>query len=510
MSGAFDAGSLRARYAFIGDCPDSLFDAVVTLPLGSLPERVIGVRAWRDALLAGRLPPSETWPPAEVAEPVRRALDELGLARFCKGQPELVDTLMKDVLAAFLGQNELIRSEVASRLSELEVLARIRLEEDEKRLAQQEKRRVHAIQLDEITLQRLRAQADTEIAQRERGSNGSLIETWGEQSRAWAAITNVFGDLGTMLGRGWDLTRGILRHTGWRDLLRLRELIEQLPQVREIVQSLGRLHDSNQGESIAETILAPVRRLEEERLETRTPLIPAETRGVERSGEIARMLPVEASMLGHPKLRLLWHSRRAERALMTYRIEGIEIERVWIEREAHEEIEGKRPRPERGPILAVIDTSGSMHGLPEKVAKALVLEAVRTAHAEKRRCFLYAYSGQGQVLEQELDLAPEGVGRLLSFLGISFGGGNDEMGVMEKVIHRLQEQDWKKADVIFVSDGEWPVPPRLVSLTRQAREDGTRFHGVQIGNRGHTGMHDLCDPVHVFQDWLALSSNNRR
>ena len=215
------------------------------------------------------------------------------------------------------------------------------------------------------------------------------------------------------------------------------------------------------------------------------------------------MLPVEASMLGHPKLRLVWHARRAERALLTYLVEGIEIERRMVEREAQVEVQGKRPRPERGPILAIIDTSGSMHGEPEQVAKAIVLEAVRTAHAEQRRCFLYAYSGPGQVLEQELDLSPDGVGRLLSFLGFSFGGGNDEVGVLTKVLARIKANDWKKADVIFVSDGEWPAPAPVVGTVAAAREAGTRFHGVQIGNRGRTGLHAVCDPVHVFQDWAA-------
>ena len=167
------------------------------------------------------------------------------------------------------------------------------------------------------------------------------------------------------------------------------------------------------------------------------------------------------------------------------------------------EREGKRPRPERGPIIAVVDTSGSMHGLPEQVAKAIVLEAARTAHAERRRCFLYAYSGPGQVLEHELDLSPEGVGRLLSFLGFSFGGGNDETGVMSKVVSRLKENDWRKADIVFVSDGEWPAPRSLVRKVEDAREEGTRFHGIQIGNRGRTGLHAVCDPVHVFQDWSA-------
>lgn len=508
MSAAFDAASLEHGYAFLDDCPENLLDDIVTLPIGTLAERVSGVRRWHDALLAGRLPPDDSWPPAEIGAPVRQALADLGLTRFCKGQPELVDGLMKQILGAFMRQSDLLQSEVAARLHELEALERKRITQ-EKAQARRKKRPARPLVLDPQTLQRLREQAMQEAAQQAFGADGDLMTAWGERVRMWAEIADVFGDLGEMMGRGWDMSCGVLRQTGWLDVLRLRKLIEQLPQLREIVRALGRLQLAQGEESIAEKILVPVRRVEEERREVRTPLIPAEMRGLERSGEITRMLPVEALMLGHPKLRMLWHARRSERALLTYRIEGIEIEPVQVEREGHEEIDGKRPRPERGPIFAVVDTSGSMQGLPEQVAKALVLEALRTAHAEKRRCFLYAYSGPGQVLEHELDLSANGIAQLLAFLGLSFGGGNDEAGMMAKVIARLKEEDWKKADVVFVSDGEWPVSASLVAAVKGAREDGTRFHGVQIGNRGQTGLHAVCDPVHVFQDWAAAGGWSR-
>lgn len=503
MATGFEARALERRYAFLDECPPSLIPAVVTLPVGTLGERVVGARRWHDALLRGRLPASGTWPQAPIDVPVRRALESMGLVRFCRDQPELVEALMTDILSAFARQNAEFRSEVAGRLHELEELERTRQTKAEADRARREKRTARQVRLDEAALRRLREAAEREVAKRERDADAEVVAAWGERARAWAEIADVFGDLGEMLGRGWDMSVGVLKHAGWLDLLRLRELVEKLPQLREIVRALGRLHATNEGASVAEKILVPVRRLEEERLEIRTPHVPAETRGIERSGEIARMLPVEASMLGHPKLRLVWHARRAERALLTYRVEGIEVERTWSEREEMVETEGKRPRPERGPIIAIIDTSGSMHGLPEQVAKAIVLEATRTAHAEKRRCFLYAYSGPGQVLEQELDLSPDGIGRLLSFLGLSFGGGNDETSVMAKVVARLKEKEWRKADVVFVSDGEWPAPASLVRSVEQARDEGTRFHGIQIGNRGRTGLHAVCDPVHVFQDWAA-------
>jgi uncharacterized protein with von Willebrand factor type A (vWA) domain len=505
MSTAFDAASLHRRYAFLDDCPENLLSEVVTLPIGSLPERVAGVRRWRDALLAGQLPSPGGWPPSEIGTPALKALSELGLVRFCKDQPELVDALLKDVLASFIRGADVLRSDVASRLRELEELQRIKLSNEESaRHPRREKRPVH---LDEATLRALRQQAEREAAEKPRDADATMVAAWGDRARAWAEIADVFGDLGELMGRGWDMSLGILRQTGWHDLLRLQALVKQLPELREIVRSLGRLRSSSDESSVAETILLPVRRLEEERVEVRTPHIPAETRGVERSGEIARMLPIEASMLGHPKLRFLWHARRAERALLTYRVEGIETERVWVEREA--QIEGRKPRLERGPIVAVIDTSGSMHGLPELVAKALVLETLRTAHSEKRRCFLYAYSGPTQVLEHELALSTEGIGNLLAFLGLSFGGGNDETSVMARVIARLDAESWKKADVIWVSDGEWPTPAGLVASAQHARDAGARFHGVQIGNRGKSGLHAICDPVHVFESWTAAAGWGR-
>lgn len=504
MSSGFDSTALSRGYDFLAQCPKAFRKKVIPLPLGTLQERVVGVNRWRDALLAGTLPPEDTWPTPEVAKPVRDALTGMGICRFTRDQSELADSLLHDILDAFANQSELRHNEVTDRLRELEALERRRAEENEERVAKQQKRPPRPVELDEAAWEKLRRQAEREVAGKGHAEDASLVKNWGERARMWASLSSVFGELGDLMGRGWDFSRAMLKHTGWLNTVRLKELVERIPQLKEIIKSLGRLQLSDSGESVSEKILVPIRRMEEERREIRTPHVPAEMRGIERSGEISRMLPVEASMLGHPKLRFLWHARRAERALVTYRIEGTDYEKVLVERDSFEEQEKKTPRPQRGPIMAIIDTSGSMHGLPEQVAKALVLEAVRTAHAEKRKCFLYAYSGPGNVTEHELSLTQEGIGRLLDFLGFSFGGGNDEVGVLRKSLAKLREENWKKADVLFVSDGEWPVPHAALDEVKKAKDAGGRFHGVQIGNRGQTGLHAICDPVHLFTDWSAI------
>lgn len=503
MSGGFHLSELEQRYAFLDALPERLLPRLVTLPDGTLTERAAGVRLWRDSLLDGRLPPTGAdWPPAAVAAPVLRALDELGVVRFCKGQPELVDALLESILSAFVRQADALRVEVAERLRELERLERVAAEEREKLERAWNKRKPPPVRLNPDVRRRLGEQAEREAATRDRGADAALVAAWSRRVRAWTKVAEVFGDLAAVLGRGWDMAPGVLHHTGWTNLVRLQALLRELPRLRQMIQALGRLHAAPDGSCVAEQVFAPVRRLEQVRREVRTPMVHSETRGVERSGEISRMLPVEAAMLGHPALRLLWHARRAERALLTYYVEGVAAEQEWAEAEMEDSPERLPPR-QRGPIVAVIDTSGSMEGLPERVAKALVLEAMRTAHAEKRRCLLYAYGAPGEIVEHELDLADGGTGRLLDFLALSFGGGSDEMGVMSRVVARLEEEHWKNADVVFVSDGEWPVPAELHATVLRAREGGTRFHGVQIGNRGATGLASLCDPVHVFQDWAA-------
>ena len=214
MAGAFQARSLEQRYAFLDACPPGLLPSVVTLPVGRLEERVVGARSWHSALLAGRVPPPNTWPCAPVDQPVRRALKEMGLVRFCADQPDLVNALMKDILAAFAREALDFGSEVVGRLRELEALERVRLAKEEAGRARREKRRARSVRLDDDTLQRLREAAERDVAGRNLDADGEIVAAWGKRARAWAEIADVFGDLGQMLGRGWDLARGVLKHTG--------------------------------------------------------------------------------------------------------------------------------------------------------------------------------------------------------------------------------------------------------------------------------------------------------
>ena len=56
-----------------------------------------------------------------------------------------------------------------------------------------------------------------------------------------------------------------------------------------------------------------------------------------------------------------------------------------------------RPTADRGPILLCVDTSGSMRGPREIVAKALALECMRAAREQERGCYVFAFAGPREV-----------------------------------------------------------------------------------------------------------------
>ncbi|GDY20589.1 hypothetical protein LBMAG56_19350 [Verrucomicrobiota bacterium] len=273
------------------------------------------------------------------------------------------------------------------------------------------------------------------------------------------------------------MARSLLRHHGWQEIARLRKLLESCPQLTDLVYTLGRLQErvDESVPSVMERLFVPIRRAQDEWREVQTEFAPHEVHGLTLSDDISRMIPAEAATLGHPVLKYLWHARRIEHALLTYRVQGVMAERVSSESDVMTEVERPKPqaKAERGPIIVCLDTSGSMQGAPELIAKAVTLEALRVAHAEKRACYLYSFSGPGDVAELELKLSEAGLAGLLNFLACSFQGGTDVAEPLRRAVKRLQDAAWQRADIILVSDGEFPVSPETISFLAAGSETTT-------------------------------------
>ncbi len=496
---------LDVELRYLDAVPESLFASTFALSVGSLEERARCVASWRESLLAGRLPSAEvaSWQSEALVRGALAELAELGLPRFCTNQPQLTDGVLLGVFEAWAHGAAIMQERRRAGLSEIRaVLDELARSRNRAQAAKVERRRALEAQ------RQLRLRMDVEAAALgERAVRACLQAGWSERVAVFYELEAAFGPLGTLLGLGWDLTRAVVQSTGWREVERLRRLLAGLPELAEIVRTLGRaqLSDDASTPPVVEKVLAMMRRSGDERRDVRLPNVPHDVRGVERSGELARMLPSEAALLTHPTLRMLWHVRRAERALLGYRVEGVMTERSRGDTEAPTLQEAGRPPSVRGPLIVCLDTSGSMAGTPEHVAKALVLEAARIAHAEKRACFVYAFSGPGDVVEHDLRLDEHGLASLLELLQLSFHGGTEVVGPVQRALRRLEGANWQRADLLIVTDGEFPCDANLEREVAAAREaHGARVHGLLIGSSSSVALAGLCEPLHQIADWEAF------
>jgi uncharacterized protein with von Willebrand factor type A (vWA) domain len=539
--------ALERAFEELDALPAGLFAPVVAHPIGALRARAAGVLAWRAALLTGRVPAEDLgsrWLPPGLHGALAEAVARLGVLPFCSGEPELVDLVLVDLLALVERVAPSMEDRIAEQLAALRAKERRDWEEpetpagrsggglstevDQARTGearggepddarsdrgawvgeQQSGEAPGSAPVDPEHAARLAAEAARLVLDDvAKELSDRLDGRWGERVAAWRRLADTLGDLRAALGLGFDLARRVLRDAGWREIPKFQALLDRTPQLRELVRSLGRMNAPRGPEeaTVVAQVVDPVRRVVEELRLVRSPRAPTEARGIERSAEITRMLPAEAALLGHPTLRLLWHARRAERALATYRFEGRVEERVRVHAEAAPIHRTSHRLPERGPVVVCLDTSGSMQGAPEQIAKALTLAVARAAHEEGRACRVVLFSGPGDVEDLEVGLGPDGLPALLRLLTMSFSGGTDVDWPLRIALDTLERQGWDRADLLIVSDGAFDLPSGAIEAVGRARErHDARVHGLVVGVQASPAMAALCDPLHVFADWAAV------
>ena len=198
--------------------------------------------------------------------------------------------------------------------------------------------------------------------------NSTLVEDlmsefrkeWEPIAEALDASDQFFEDLGDMVAdqmsndiETLSTQDSVWKHVGWKEIRDLSRKLERLPQLRKLVRDLGRGSRGRGPKRLANA--EEYRSGNPEGLVTSN-LVIEETAGVHRSGEIMTMLPSEASLLAagrtNPTLKQLWHSKRAERSLLSYERVG------WMEDEPSNVLDRMEIRPSgvQGPIILCLDT----------------------------------------------------------------------------------------------------------------------------------------------------------
>ena len=274
------------------------------------------------------------------------------------------------------------------------------------------------------------------------------------------------------LGRLWDLSKGHLSRMNFEHLQRYAHLLERDKSIQELAEILGRMQQAQrkiEQEQIQESYIVHRWQID---TASKSDLV-----GVRESDDINALLPTEVALLADPSLELSFYKKYAEKKLQTFEYQS----RVLKAEEERRQVSMRKTAEEpKGPFIICIDTSGSMHGVPETIAKALCIAILKVALRDERRCFLISFSTQIDTIE--LSNTTASLTRLLDFLGMSFYGGTDASPALATALAQLEKEDYSRADVVMVSDFVIPQFPEEIAWgIAKAKERGTKFHSLVVG-----------------------------
>ncbi|KAK9866929.1 hypothetical protein WJX84_008862 [Apatococcus fuscideae] len=474
-----------------------------------------GLRTWKMALERGLLPDDDTlqqlgrelrspfagrlveelqWPSEPLRSVLIRSISQLGAAHFAKKYPAVLAALLKSILELTCDYHRTLAGEPKGGQPEVSETGDVFMTVAE--LIKQEERR-RAVRANRLGQGQATA-APAEEQESEPDPQEAIRAAWSPERRvaedlvaamiqAWQApiltlsrAGRAFEGLEGLLGGFFDLTGNLWRRKGWERMDEMRARLEDLRELRDLVRSLGR------GGGWGPLRRAPIQYLDMKGRPglLRTVLEAQETRGLTRSDDISRLLPSESATLARGRkqraAKLLFYSKVVEKSLQTYERDGWSEFPTQIVPERRE----VRPTADRGPILLCVDTSGSMRGARETVAKALALECMRAAKAQERGCYAFCFSGPQEVREVQLNQDLDSINNLLDFLESRFNGGSDFNEPIRRCLARLSDAKWANSDILLVSDGELRQPGQEVMRKLAGAKDklSLRVHSLIVGS----------------------------
>lgn len=216
--------------------------------------------------------------------------------------------------------------------------------------------------------------------------------------------------------------------------------------------------------------------------------------GVTVGDDLNSLLPSELALLASPQAEDLFFDRFVRKRLQTF---------------SSISVSSGRGKSSGGPIYVCIDTSGSMVGQPEQLAKTLALAISIIAQEDKRPVIIFNYSDAlSFFLLNDLDRQRK---KLLRFLSDSYGGGNDENKLFRFVFDRMPKtmrykeyaSDFKGADMLVISDFCWDrIEKDTACLIESARRKGMRIFSVGIDAEQEIGNQFFAksDFRYVYED----------
>lgn len=289
-------------------------------------------------------------------------------------------------------------------------------------------------------------------------------------------------------GRLWDLSQGAFNDYGFEILKEFADILENDESLKELADLIGRQD-------------AEIERYEKElreKTEIKTeyhpkPAYRGQISGLRLSGEITSALPSELAMSKNPATQRYFAQKFAEKKLLSYAY--INRTKSYRTEKKTEEVQVPvNEKEQKGPVIICVDTSGSMNGTPERVAKTITFALAKKCIEEERGCYLISFSSGIEVKNLCEFEKTNGLAELINFLRMSFNGGTDAEPALKHSLELLEKNEWKNADILVVSDmimGEFSENMKKDIKAQQQKE--TKFYSLVIGDSGNQNVIDAFD-----------------
>ncbi|AKB26929.1 hypothetical protein MSSIT_0210 [Methanosarcina siciliae T4/M] len=287
-------------------------------------------------------------------------------------------------------------------------------------------------------------------------------------------------------GRMWDYSLQALHREYFENLEKYAAILRKSFDLRKILEQVGRTELEYGSKKLQ---LSPHSR--------------SEVHSITFSGEIQTLLPIEAVKLKNPVLKRKFYADMLEEKLLTYQLRG----KNW-----NSNFAGKR---RKGPVVALVDTSASMRGAPEILAKAVVLAIARRMLRENRDVKVILFSSKWQTVEIELTDKKRMGKEFLDFLRYTFGGGTDFNTALRSGLKAVKvEKAFQGADLLFLTDGasELSERPLIREWNEIKTERKARIFSLIIGNYDAGGLDQVSDQTYIIHhagNWQVEESPAR-
>ena len=178
--------------------------------------------------------------------------------------------------------------------------------------------------------------------------------------------------------------------------------------------------------------------------------------------DLGRILPVELAALSDPLRRLDFGRRLMEHKLLEYEVRPVQ-------------------REGKGPVICLIDASGSMSGAKMEWASAVGLALMDSARRQKRD-FAAIYFDTQILAEFRFERGKAPPEEIFRFATVGANGGTNYEVPLSWALEVQGESKYRNADIVMISDGECAVDEEFYKrLMTAKKERGLCIMSILIG-----------------------------